>query len=49
MGFSLFTVCSFTSSHQTRFYTLLALSLFASICWGSNPLDSLEISLSPPP
>jgi hypothetical protein len=37
-GFSLFTVCSFTSSHQTRFYTLLALSLFASLFWGSNPI-----------
>jgi hypothetical protein len=36
MCFSLFTVCSFTSSCQTRFYTSLALSLFASLSWGSS-------------
>jgi hypothetical protein len=36
--FSLLTAYSFTSSCQTRFYTLLALSLFASLFWGSNPI-----------
>jgi hypothetical protein len=35
-GFSLFTACSFTSSRPTRFCTLLASSLFASLSWGSN-------------
>jgi hypothetical protein len=38
VGFSLCTVCSFTSAHQTRFYTLLALSPFESLSWGSNPI-----------
>jgi hypothetical protein len=37
-GFSLCTVCCFTSSHQTQFFILLALSPFASPFWGSNPI-----------
>jgi hypothetical protein len=32
------TVCSFTSSHQTQFSTLLVLSPFVSHFWGSNPI-----------
>jgi hypothetical protein len=34
----LFTVWSFTSSHQTQFFILLASSPFASLFWGSNPI-----------
>jgi hypothetical protein len=37
VGFFSYTVCSFTSSHQTRFSTLLVLLLFVSHFWGSNP------------
>jgi hypothetical protein len=38
VGFSLCTVCSFTSSHQTRFCTLPVSSLFASRSWGLTPI-----------
>jgi hypothetical protein len=36
MGFSSFTVCSFTSSRQILFCTSLVLLLFVSLSWGSN-------------
>jgi hypothetical protein len=38
VGFFSCMVCSFTSSHQTRFSTLLVLLLFVSRFWGSNPI-----------
>jgi hypothetical protein len=38
VGFSLCTVCSFTSSHQTQFFTLLVSLPFVSLFWGSNPI-----------
>jgi hypothetical protein len=38
VGFFSCTVCSFTSSHQTQFFTLLVLLPFASRFWGSNPI-----------
>jgi hypothetical protein len=53
VGFFSCTVCSFTSSHQTQFFTLLILLPFASRFWGSNPIffyknssfDSAPVSL----
>jgi hypothetical protein len=38
VGFSSCTVCSFTNSHQTQFFTLPVLLPFASLSWGSNPI-----------
>jgi hypothetical protein len=38
VGFFSCMVCSFTGSHQTRFFTLLVLLPFASQFWGSNPI-----------
>jgi hypothetical protein len=46
-------VCSFTSSHQTQFFTLLVLLPFASPFWGLNTIffsgnfsfDSTPVSL----
>jgi hypothetical protein len=38
VGFFSCMVCSFTSSHQTQFFTLLVLSPFGSHFWGSNPI-----------
>jgi hypothetical protein len=45
-GFSLFTACSFTSSHQTLFCTLPALSLFANLSSGSSPIGLCGNSFS---
>jgi hypothetical protein len=38
VGFFSCMVCSFTSLHQTRFFTLLVSLPFASRSWGSNPI-----------